>query len=137
MMHYTLGEPVVMYRIYNGEVGKQYKLVVTSYCTITKMEIIKNNNRLNMTLEEFIKNAGNKTVFTPEELAKMFNTNKNVVMIEMVYNGFFGKGNNVNYKTLKDNALFETYPYNIDYQKEEFIKILEMGDVNVQNVIID
>ncbi|MEG1848756.1 MAG: hypothetical protein RR238_09875 [Lachnospiraceae bacterium] len=41
MMHYAIGEPVVMYRIYNGEVGKQYKSVVTSYCTITKMEIIK------------------------------------------------------------------------------------------------
>lgn len=90
-----------------------------------------------MTREEFIKNAGNKTVFTPEELTETFNENKNVVMIEMVYNGFFGKGNNVNYKTLKDNALFETYPYSIDYHKEEFIKILEMGDINVQNVIID
>lgn len=137
MMHYAVGEPVVMYRIYGGEVGKQYKSVVTSFCTITKMEIIKSNNRGNMTLSDFIKNAGNKTVFTPDELIEIFNSHKNVVMIEMVYNGFFGKGHNVNYKTLKENGLFETYPYNIDYQKKEFIKILEMGDVNVQNVIID
>ena len=137
MMHYIVGEPVVMYRIYEGAVGKQYKSVATSFCTITKMEIIKSNNRPNIALSDFIKIAGNKTVFTPDELIQIFNSNKNVVIIEMVYNGFFGKGHNINYKTLKENSLFETYPYNIDYQKKEFIKILEMGDVNVQNVIID
>lgn len=136
MMHYVVGEPVVMYRIYEGE-GKQYKSVVTSFCTITKIEIIKNNNKLNMALDDFIKSAGNKTVFTSGELSDIFNSGKNVVMIEMVYNGFFGKGHNINYKTLKENALFDTYPYSIDYSKKEFIKILEMGDVNVQNVIID
>lgn len=137
MMHYVVGEPVVIYRIYKGAIGKQYKSVVTSYCTITKIEIIKNNNKTNITFNDFIKRAGNKTVFTSKELAEIFNSNKNVVMIEMIYNGFFGKGHNVNYKALKENALFNTYPYSIDYRKEEFIKILEMGDVNVQNVIID
>ncbi|MDC7291797.1 GNAT family N-acetyltransferase [Blautia schinkii] len=137
MMHYNVGEPVVIYRIYAGTVGKQYKSAATSFCTITKMEIVKSNDRLNMNLDDFIKMAGNKTIFTPDELIEIFNSNKNVVIIEMIYNGFFGKGHNINYRTLKDNALFETYPYNIDYKKEEFIKILEMGDVNVQNVIID
>lgn len=55
----------------------------------------------------------------------------------MVYNGYFGKGHNVIYKELKDNKLFESYPYSIVYGRDEFIKILEMGDIDVQNTIID
>jgi len=134
--HYEIGEPVFIYRIYEGETGKTYKSAVTSYCTITKIDVIKNNGRAKMSLSDFINNAGNKTVFSPEELRNKYNKN-NVVMLELVYNGFFGKGHNVNHKNLKDQGLFEAPPYKLDYTKEQFIKILGMGDVNVQNVIID
>lgn len=58
-------------------------------------------------------------------------------MIEMTYNGFFGKGHNVNHKELKDHGLFDTYPYHLVYDKKQFINILEMGDKDAQNVIID
>ncbi len=34
-------------------------------------------------------------------------------------------------------GLFDAHPYNSDYTKEQFIKLLEMGDVDVQNAIID
>lgn len=135
-MHYEVGEPVGIYRIYEGETGKTYKSAVTSYCTITKMDIIKNRGKATVSLVEFINNAGNKTVFSPEELASIYEQD-NVVMLELIYNGFFGKGNNVIHRDLKDQGLFETHPYNLDYTKEQFIKILEMGDVDVQNVIID
>lgn len=81
--------------------------------------------------------AGNKTVFTYEELKKIYYSGKTIMMIEMVYNVFFGKGHNVNHKSLNANGLFSAHPYNIDYSKDEFIKILEMGDVDVQNVIIN
>ena len=50
---------------------------------------------------------------------------------------FFGVGNNVNYAYLKTEGLFYTHPYSISYSKEDFIKILEKGKTNVQNVIID
>lgn len=135
-MHYEVGEPVCIYRIYEGETGKTYKSAITSYCTITKMDIIKNRGRATVSLSEFIKNAGNKTVFSPEELTNIYEQN-NVVMLEMIYNGFFGKGHNVIHRDLKDQGLFETHPYNLDYTKEQFIKILEMGGLDVQNVIID
>ena len=135
-MHYEVGEPVGIYRIFEGDSGKTYKSAVTSYCTITKMDVIKNNGRATMSLADFVRNAGNKTVFTPDELATIYAQN-NVVMLELVYNGFFGKGHNVIHKNLKEQGLFEVHPYNLDYTKEQFIKLLEMGDVDVQNIIID
>ena len=58
-------------------------------------------------------------------------------MLELVYNGFFGKGHNVIHKDLHEKGLFESHPYNIDYSKKQFIEILEMGDVDVSDVIID
>ncbi|OPZ88421.1 MAG: hypothetical protein BWY74_03147 [Firmicutes bacterium ADurb.Bin419] len=136
-MHYEVGEPVVIYRIYEGDKGKTYKSVVTSFCTITKIDIIKNSGRATMGVSDFIKNAGNKTVFTTDEIIKIYNAKNNVVMLEIVYNGFFGKGHNVNHKSLNEQGLFTTYPYSIEYSKDQFMKILEMGDIDVQNVIID
>jgi len=135
-MHYEINEPVGIYRIYEGDTGKTYKSAVTSYCTITKMDVIKNNGKATISLADFISSAGNKTVFTPDELAAIYAQN-NVVMLELVYNGFFGKGHNVIHKDLKEKGLFASHPYNLDYNKDQFIKILEMGDVDVQNVIID
>lgn len=138
-MHYEIGEPIGVYRKYEGPegTGATYKSVITSYGTITQITTIKNNGRCIISLEDYIALAGNKTVFNEAELEKIYNSGKTIVMIEMVYNGFFGKGHNVNHKTLNSNGLFPAHPYNIDYSKEEFIKILEMGDTNVQNVIID
>jgi L-amino acid N-acyltransferase YncA len=136
-VHYATNEPVCIYRIFQGAGQKTYKSVITSYCTITKLEIIKEKTICHVSLNDYIDTAGNKTVFTEEELTKIYKENVNVVMLEMVYNGYFGKGHNVTHKELTDNGLFNAHPYNIDYSKDEFIKILEMGDVDVQNVIID
>lgn len=138
-MHYEVGEPVGVYRKYDGPpgTGATYKSVITSYGTITKITTIKNNGRCVVSLEDYIKLAGNKSVYKNEELEKIYKSERTIVMIEMVYNGFFGKGHNVNHKTLNDHGLFPVHPYNIDYSKSDFIKILEMGDTNVQNVIVD
>lgn len=136
-MHYQVGEPVGIYRKYEGGSGATYKSAITSYGTITKITSIKKNNRCIISLDEYIKLAGNKTVFSKEELVEIYNNGKNVEMIEIIYNGFFGKGHNVNHKTLKDRGLFESHPYQIDYTPKQFKQILEMGDANVQNIIID
>lgn len=58
-------------------------------------------------------------------------------MLALVYNGFFGKGNNVHHKRLKDNGMFAIHPYNIVYNRSQFVKVLEMGRKNVRNIIID
>ena len=46
--------------------------------------------------------AKGKTVFSENELKAIYNGSKNVVMIELLYNGFFEKGNNVTYWQLKN-----------------------------------
>lgn len=78
-----------------------------------------------------------KQSFTQQELADIYDGKSNIVMLELTYNGYFGKGHNVIHKNLNDKELFYAHPYKIEYSKEQFINILEMGDVDVQNVIID
>jgi len=135
--HYEVGEPVAIYRKFEGDFGKTFKSVVTSFGTITKKIVIKKSGKIIMSLNDYLKNAGNKTVFTREELTNIYMKNLNVEILELIYNGFFGKGHNVNHKSLYTKGLFSAHPYKINYTKDEFIKILEMGDVNVQNIIID
>lgn len=134
---YKVGMPVFIYRIHTGNGKKAYKSVITSFCTISKVDVIKSVNLPNMTLEEFLHRIGNKSVYTEAELTDLYRQKSTLVAIELVYNGYFGKGHNVTFKELKDNGLFETYPYSIVYNQDEFIKILEMGDVDVQNTIVD
>lgn len=86
---------------------------------------------------EYLRQAGNKTVFTQKELITIYHNNKNVVMIEMLYNGFFPKGRNVTYWQLKNNGLFEDHPYNICYSIDQVKKILELGGSDVKNIIIN
>ena len=140
-LHYKRGDPVVIYRIYNRQAQERghkfYKSVVTGYCTISDVAIIKRAYSSKVSLDDYIKKAGNKTVYTSTELATIYNDHRNVVMLSLVYNGFFGKGHNVIYRDLHDKGLFPEHPYNIVYSKEDFTKILEMGNVNAHDVIID
>lgn len=136
-LHHKVGEPVVIYRIHTGTGQKIYKSVATSYCTLTNIQIVKNNSIFKMSFEDFCQRAGNKTVYPESELRKLYSERSNLVLLELVYNGYFGKGKNVTCKTLKDNGLFNSYPYNIQLSKQQFISVLEMGGKNVQNVIIN
>ncbi|WP_245522816.1 hypothetical protein [Thermoanaerobacter italicus] len=134
----VVGEPVIIYRVdTKAESNKQYKSVATSFCTLTDLIIVKNNNVAKVGLDEFIKLTGNKTVYSIDELKEFFYEKKNIVLIEMVYNGFFGKGKNITFKKLKDNGLFNDYPYNVKLSRDQFIFILEMGGKNVSNIIIN
>ena len=136
-LHFKEGMPVFIYRIHNGPGQKKYKSVITSFCTISKVDVVKEKGTSIISCEDFVKQAGNKTIYTPEELREIYTTKKKVVIIELVYNGYFGKGHNVTFNELKENGLFEDYPYNVVYTEKEFEKILEMGDIDVQNIIVD
>ncbi|MEA4848953.1 MAG: hypothetical protein VB106_17100 [Clostridiaceae bacterium] len=137
-MHYSTGEPVFIYRIHTGVGSKTYKSVITSFCTITKVDVIRSSGKPLISIEEFIKKAGNKTIFMAAELAELYNSkNSNLVMIELVYNGFFGKGKNVTHRNLDEQGLFPAHPYHVQYNKSQFEKILEMGGVDVSNVTIN
>lgn len=134
-MSYQVNDPLFVYRIYTGTEGKKtYKSVITSYACITRTKVIKSNRQFSVSLENFLKLVGNKSVFTDDELVNMYNTKANLVILEFVYNGYFGKGNNVNHNTLKKSGLFESHPYNIKYNREQFKKILELGRVESRRV---
>lgn len=135
--HLKEGNPVFLYRISNDKTSKTYKSCITSFATITKRIIIKESGRPNFNLKEFIEICGNKSIFSNEKLKKLYNKNKTLIVFELVYNGFFGKGNNVIHKKLKERGLFDKYPYEIVYSKDEFIDILEMGNKRAENIIID
>lgn len=130
------GDPIYIYRIDNSTGQPTYRSAVTSFCTITSLTVIRNRYSSIVSKEKYLHLAGNKTVFTLRELEAIYEK-PNLIMIEMVYNGFFGKGHNVIHRRLADNGFFPRYPYEIEYTKEDFMNILRMGNVDVQNVIID
>ncbi len=136
-IHIRPGEPVLIYRIHTGDGIKKYKSVVSSFCVITAVTEIKSNGFCLVKVEDFIKKVNNKAVFDEKQLRKIYNEKNSVVMIEMVYNGYFGSGNNVNYDWLKTNGYFDGYPYSIELSKDDFINILKKGGKDVQNVIIN
>lgn len=135
-MIYKIDMPIFIYRIYQESNQKKYKSVITSFCTITNIHIIKQKGIVKFPFDKFIDIIGNKTVLNDSEL-KQYYDNYNCVIIEMIYNGYFGLGNNVNYDWLKKNGLFDKYPYQIEYDKSQFIKILEKGNINASNIIIN
>lgn len=134
--HYSKGDIVGIYRKYTGDGSRGNKSAITSFCVITKVTVVKQDYRTVMPYETYIKEAGNKTVFSKEELNDMFKS-RNVVMIEMTYNGFFDKSSSVTYNQLKNEGLFEKHPYEIDYSVEQMKKILVMGKKDVKNIIVD
>jgi hypothetical protein len=132
------GDPVFIYRKYTGSDGVPgYKSAITSFCTVTEVSIIKGFDQSSLSLSEYLDLAGNKTVFDNESLRAFYKIKKHLVLIELLYNGYFGEGHNVNFFELKQAGLFEQYPYLIRYSSADFISILKMGDVDVKNVIID
>lgn len=133
-MHHKVGEPIVVYRIHNGE-GRQYRSAITSFCTVTKITQVKRANRVLISFDEYLALVSNKSVYSAAELADQYQSKRNIVVLEMVYNGYFGKGHNVNFKTLKDKGLFNDYPYNVQLTKEQFEEILRMGGKDVQHII--
>lgn len=137
---YEIGEPVLIYRRYTQGNGRRYRSCITSYCVITDVICAKSNNRYNMSFDQLIARIGNKSVFDKKNLRKQFNQNQNVTVIEMLYYGYFGAGNNVNMDWLERNGCWtkgNEYPTEICLSIEQFKKVLEEGNVNVQNVIIN
>ncbi len=135
---YRIGEPVLVYRKYTGTAGqKGYKSCITSYCVVTDMIIAKLNGSEKISYYDLIKRIGNKSVFNESEVHKKYYSEKNLVIIEMLYYGFFGAGNNVNWMWLKRNGHWgDGYPTSMRLTPEQFKEILKEGRIDVSNVII-
>ena len=136
---FRVGEPVFIYRKYTGTQGRPgHKSCITTYCIATRIEKVKTAGRALMTYEQFRHMVGNKSVYDDIELQTKYNTLTNLTLIELLYYGYFGAGNNVNWTWLKNNGCWSgTHPMNFRYTREQFDKIMQRGNVDVQTVIIN
>ena len=124
---YNPGQPIFVYRKAAQHGG--YKSVISSYCSLEAVDYVKRNGRLNMALEQFLAHVGNKSVYSVKKLTDIFRGRySNIIILKLLYMGYFGKGNNVNWRTLKDSGLWpEAHPYTFSYSFAEFSAIMRLG----------
>jgi GNAT superfamily N-acetyltransferase len=136
---YRIGEPILVYRRYTGTAGsKGYKSCVTSYCVVTNLIVAIENNSYKMSIDDLLRQISNKSVFNESEIRTKYKNEKNLVVIEMLYYGFFGAGNNVNWVWLKNNNFWPYgYPTTARLTQDQFKSILREGNIDVSNVIIN
>lgn len=139
-INHKIGEPVLVYRRYTGGSGARYKSCITSYCIITDIIQAKTNNKYLISFEELKSKIKNKSVFDERELSEKYHNYKNVLVIELLYYGYFGAGNNVNMDWLDNHGCWTKngeYPTEIHLSKEQFKNILSEGNLDVSTIIID
>lgn len=138
--HYQTGEPILIYRKHTGAGAKRYKSCITSFCIVSDMILVKNNNRFNLSFADLLARIGNKSVFDERALKTKYDNDRNMVVIEMLYYGYFGEGNNVNMDWLDNNGFWskdDVYPTSIQLDPDQFNRILLEGNVDVSNVIVN
>lgn len=134
---YEVGKPILVYRIHTGTQKKTYASCITSFCTIQGVTWVKTGGMIKKSFDDFKTLVRNKAVFTEQELREIYDNKRNIVVLELAYNGYFGPGHNVIHHWLDENGLFPDYPYQIKYTEDEFIRILQEAEVDVQNVVVD
>ena len=136
---FVVGDPVFIYRKYTGTQGRPgHKSCITTYCIATRIERIKNAGRFLRTYEYYRQIVGNKSVFDDSQLRAKYDTLNNLTLIELLYYGYFGAGNNVNWFWLKNNGCWlDSHPMSFRYNREQVDKIFQEGNVNVKNVIVN
>ena len=135
---YGIGDPILIYRRYTAGSGKQYRSCITSFCVVTKIIQAKKSGQKLMSFDELLTKIGNKSVFNKDELRNRYNNDWNVLVMEMLYYGYFGEGNNVNMAWLKQSGYWGNgYPTSFSLGQAAFKSILKKGNIDVSNVIID
>lgn len=140
--HYDAGEPILVYRRHTQAGGgrPRYKSCITSYCIVNEVIRVKTDGRHHMSYQELKARIGNKSVFDELAIKDRYDTNRNMVVIEVLYYGYFGAGNNVNMDWLDRNGFWagaDQYPADVRLSSGQFKAILEQGGIDVGNVIID
>lgn len=138
--HY-IGEPVLIYRKDTSDTkGRGFRSCITSFAIVNDIIMAKQNGIPNFSFEKLLERIKNKSIFDETELYERYTKDRNLQIIELIYYGFFGSGNNVNYFWLNDNGMWSEkcqYPTEKQYSIDEFKTILSEGKVNVSNVIIN
>ena len=136
--HYQKGEPVFIYRKHTGTGTKKYRSCVTSYCVVDEVVAVKRRGQRLCSFDEFCRIVGNKSVFTKDDLWRRYNQDYNVTVIRMLYCGYFGAGNNVNYAWLEENGLWSPqgqYPTEFKLSRKQCGDIWEQGGIDVSNAV--
>jgi len=86
-----------------------------------------------MSFREYKDTVGNKSVYPDDYIEEIFNKEQNVYLIELIYDGYFGTGNNVNLDKLKENGLWDTnvHPYFSNLSRDQVLKLFNLGKVDV------
>lgn len=136
---YKIGEPLLVYRRYTGNNGKpSFRSCITSFVVVTEIVHIKGRGKASMTEDEFIRYIKNKSVYSEEQLRNKYKSEPHLVVLGMLYTGYFGAGNNVNMRWLQDHGFWpQGYPTTARLSVEQFKSILKEGEVNVSDVIVD
>ncbi len=129
--------PVFMYRV-DSDVPinlRKFKSVITTLCVCNQACVIKKGYKYLISEQEFINKVKGKTVYSNEELKDLYKTKKNITLFELIYSVPFGRGNNVNQKTLAENGLWGTdYPTNFCYDFDQVCRILKMGKIDINHI---
>ncbi len=135
---YEPGDIVFMYRSFDDDLPKGNRAAVTSYCTVNKVHKVKQDGLELMEYPKYKDLVKNKSVYSEEDISTIYRKQPNVYLLELIYNGYFGKGNNVNLNALRENDLWKDgHPINTVLSREETIKLLRMGKADVQYLDIN
>jgi len=142
VVNHEIGQPVFIYRRYTQGNGQpRYKSCITSYCLVADAFQAKSGGRFLMTFDELKSRISNKSVFDENELYRQYRSNWNVTIVELLYYGYFGAGNNVNMDWLDTHGFWMQpqykYPTEIRLTERQFETILMEGRINVPDVIIN
>lgn len=136
----NIGEFLFIYRKFNGNGTKRYRSCLTTYCIVTNVIRAKISGRTLITFEDMIAQIGNKSVYDETELRTKYDNDANMIVIEMIYVGYFGAGNNVNMDWLDKHGCWSApgqYPTSIKLSGSQIRQILTEGSIDVENVIIN
>lgn len=134
---YKENQPILIYRKSKDPLNRTHKSVITSYGTIVGFFKIKQNWRTFKSFDEFKQIVGNKSVFTDDEIYQFYSKQKNLYVIELVYNHAFGAGNNINHRTLNDMGIWrDGHPFQATYTMDEFKTILNLANQSINKLIL-
>ena len=134
---YKVNQPIMIYRKSKETKNRTFKSVITSYGTIVKLFVIKDKGISYKTLSEFKQIVGNKSVFSDDEINCFYSEQKNLYVIELLYNHAFGAGNNVNHCTLNDKGIWKNcHPFQAVYTMDDFKEILTLANQSKDKFII-
>lgn len=141
VQNHKIGEPIFIYRKdTKEEYGTKYRSCITSYAVVTDTIQAKSRGSYLMSFDNLIKRIGNKSVFDETELYRQYIEYYSVSIVELLYYGYFGAGNNVNMNWLNNNGYWtdgNQYPTKVHLTTNQFKEILTEGKVNVSNVIVN